>query len=164
MDEFILAGERQRGRGFQRVAQAQHREFQSGLGNLAHRRRARFPIVEEESVEGFFLRQWPYPHNGARDEAETPFRAEDHLAQVRAGGRGGMGRQVQRAERSLHVAAGEQALDAPVVVGLLSAGAGSDPAAEGGVFEGLREVAERIAARVESLFDLGAGNARLEGC
>ena len=47
------------------------------------------------------------------EDAEPALRAEDELAQVRAGGRGRDGRQLERPGRRLDAAAGEQGLDPP---------------------------------------------------
>ncbi len=75
-----------------------------------------------------------------------------------------MGRQIHCADGRLDMPSGEQVLDAPVVVGLLPAGAGDDPAAQRGEFKGLREMPEGVTACIELLFDFRPGHTRLEGC
>ena len=75
-----------------------------------------------------------------------------------------MDRQVHCAGGRLDMPPREQGFDAPVVVGLLPARAGDDPAAQRGEFEGLWEVPERVPACVQLLFDFRPAYTRLEGC
>ncbi len=60
--------------------------------------------------------------------------------------------------------AGEEILDAPIVVGLLAAGTGDDPAAQSGELEGLREMPEGVAVFVEMHFDFRPGDTGFESC
>src|SRR3990172_10731099 len=70
--------------------------------------------------------------------------------------------QVQPPMRRLHPPASEELLDAAIVIGLLSTGTGCDPTAEGGIFERLREMTERIAMPFQLLFELRASHAGFE--
>ena len=126
-------------------------------------RRARpVPSLEEDGVEGFEGGQLRHAHRRLRQDTEPPFRTEHHFAQVDAGGRRGKGRDGERAGRGFDLAAREHALDAAVAQRLLAGRTRDDPAAQGRVFEGLREVAERVAVGAQLRFQVRAGDAGAE--
>ena len=89
------------------------------------------------------------PHRRLGDDAEPALRSEDELAEVRARGRGRVGRQVERPGRRHDAAAGEQRLDPAEADRLLAGRPGGDPAAERRALERLGEVAEGQAVRLE---------------
>ena len=69
-----------------------------------------------------------------------------------------MDRQIHCADGCFDMPSGKQVLDAPVMVGLLSAGAGDNPAAQRGKFKGLWEMTEGVTVRIELLFDFRPGH------
>ncbi len=142
------------------------RSIDSGRRACASSRTARTACSqsgEEHGVEGFVGGQLRHAHRRLRQDAEPPFRTEHHFAQVDAGGRRRKGRDRERAGRGFDLAAREQALDAAVAQRLLAGRARDDPAAQGRVVEGLREVAERVAVGAQLRFQVGTGDAGAEG-
>ncbi len=159
-----MTGHRQRRLRFHRCAQPQQGEGQARLHDLADGLPARGEGGEEDGVELLFLGQAAHTHRGVGDDPQTALRAEEHLAQIGAGGGSGKGRgELQRARGSEHPPAGEELLDTAVAEGLLPAGTRGDPAAEGGVLEGLGIVPQRVAARPQLRFEIGSHDAGAEG-
>ena len=70
--------------------------------------------------------------------------------------------QLEPPQRRFQPSAKKKALDAAIIIRLLSAGTGGDPAAKGRAFVGLRIMAERVAARGELRFQGRPGDAGLE--
>ena len=162
-DQPLVSGQRQCGQGLGGVGQAQHGQRQTGLGQCAHRFLRRFPVGKENGVELLARRQLAHAHCRLGDDAQASLGAEQHFAQVGTGRRGRVGGDVPGADRSLHVRAGQQLLDAAIAQRLLAAGARSHPAAQAGVFERLREVAQGIALGPQLRFQVGPEHAGAEG-
>ena len=161
-DQPLVAGQGQRRLRLARRAQPQQRQRPAPLYDLAHSGHPGGELREEDGVELLVLRQRRHADGGLGQDAQPPLRAKHQLAQVGAGGRGGEGRQAQRAGGRQQRAAGKQALDAAIAQRLLAAGACGHPAAQGGVLERLREVAQGEAARPQLGLQFGAGHARAE--
>ncbi|MNQ68896.1 hypothetical protein D3C85_834670 [compost metagenome] len=158
-----MTGQGQLGLGFDGVGQAQHGQRHARLGQAADALESLFPVGHEDRVEILLLGQPADPHAHLGDDAETPFRAQHQLAQVRTRRRGWESRQLHRAGESFQGAAGEQLLDAAIAQRLLAAGAAGHPAAEGGQLPGLREVAQGVAAGAQLALHLRAAGAGAEG-
>ena len=148
-----LTGEGERRRGLERRRDADHRERQAGSCQAPGQEQSAVPVRDEVAAEPFELRRRAGPDGDVGQDAEPSLGAEDELAEIGAGGRGGVGRQVERPARRFEVAAREQVLDPTEPARLLSGRAGHDPATDGGRLERLREVAERHAVRRKCLFD-----------
>ena len=101
-----------------------------------------------------------HAHGRLDDHAERAFGAEQQLIQF---GTARGTRHFERPDhtgRRHHARADQQIVDAAVAVRLLAGGARRDPAAQRRVLEGLREVAERVAARGERGLERRAVDAR----
>ena len=158
-----VAGQGQLGLGLDGVGQAQHRQRHARLHQGADAGQSLLPAGQEHGKELLLLGQPGDPYLDLGDHPEAPFRTEDQLAQIRAGGRGRKGRDLQGAGESLDLAAGKQLLDAPIAQRLLTAGTAGHPATEGRQLPGLREVAEGVAARAQLGLHLRAIGAGGEG-
>ena len=122
---------------------------QASLGQRAGERQRRVPVAHHEGVRPDRLRDRRGPNDDIGQDAQPALGAQHDLPQVRAGGRGRMGRQVERSARRLEVTAGEESLDAPVAGRLLPGRASDHPAADRRALERLRVVSQGPAARRE---------------
>ncbi len=96
------------------------------------------------------------------DHAEGALGAEEELAQVGAGGGGGGAAEVEHPGGGDDPQAAHHLVEAPVPGGVLARGAGGREAADGGVAEALRVVAEFPAALGEQFLGGRAGEAGAE--
>ena len=82
------------------------------------------------------------PHPGLGDDAEGAFGAEEEAVRGRAGAGGGQPPRLGDPGRGHHPHGLDEVVDVRVQRGVVAAGAGGQPAAEGGELEALREVAQ----------------------
>ena len=141
--------------------QAEHRQARVATGRgrappRAPRPSRASPTRRTRSASGSGGR----PQHDVGEEPEPALRAEDELAEVRAGRGGGERRQVERARGRLEDAAREQLLDPPEAQAAHPRAAGRDPAADRRELERLGLVADRQAVRRERLGERRPGRPR----
>ncbi len=149
-------------RGLGLVGEPDDRGQQARLGEGAHRFGAG---VEARPPPALVRRHGGRPthaHGHRGDDAEGSFRAEQQLAQVGAGGVGGRRAEVERTRGGRSGEPDDHRVEAAVAGARLAAGAGGREAADRGVLEGLRVVAERQAVLAEQRLGLRATQAGLE--
>ena len=100
-------------------------------------------------------------HPGLGDDAERTFRADHQAVRARACAGARQAAAFQHARRRHRAQALHELVDVGVERGVVAAGAGGDPAAEGREAEGLREVPEREPRRLELGFERGPEHAAL---
>ena len=138
----FVTGDAQLGIRLDLVGHPQHRHRHFSVGDRARRFEGRVPVREEHGVEGFARSHGRDVNRCFGDDAQTSLAAEHELAQIRPGRGGHAPADLEFAARTGQPRAVETVLDAAVAARLLAGGAGHDPAAERGVVERLRVVAE----------------------
>ena len=153
---------RQVDRGLGLVGQAQDGRQHPGLGQGPHRvgtGRERRPAPALVDLD---LGQLADPHGHLGDDAEGALRAEEQLAQVRAGGVRGRRAEPHLAPRRRDPEADDQGVEAAVARAGLAGGPGGREATDRGELERLRVVAEQHTLGGEQRLGLGAAQPRLE--
>ncbi len=145
------------------VGEAQHGRQELGLGELTDRVGTGVEGRPAPALVDPHLRQRPDPDGHRRDHPERPLGAEEQLAEIGAGGTGRRMTEDDVAGRRGDLEARHQGVEATVARRRLAAGAGRREAADGGVLERLREVAERQAVLGQERLGLRAAQPRLEG-
>ena len=145
------------------VGEPDHGGQQAGLGQRPHRGGAVGEGRPAPPVVHLDLGQPAHPDGDRGDHAERALRSEDELAEVGAG-------RVRRGRPEVESAAGrgdgeadDERVETAVAGARLAAGPGGGEAADGGVLERLRVVAEGQVVLREQGLGLGAAEAGLEG-
>ncbi len=115
---------------------------------------------DEQRDRSLVVRHRHRPDRRLGHDPEPTLRPEDDLAEVGAGSRGRMGRQVEGAGRGLEPSAGEQRLDPAEAERALAGRAGDDPAAERRELPGLRLVTQHPAPGPERRLERRTGRRR----
>ena len=126
-----------------RVEQAAVRGVEAGLGQGAHRLRARSKASNSTPADSRKRGRVLHAHPGLGDHAEDALGADQHPVRARAGARAGQPPALPDAARRERPHRLDEVVDVRVERGEVAAGAGGDPAAERRVLERLRVVAQR---------------------
>ena len=149
--------------GLARVAQPQDGGTDAALGEFAQRLGARREVGEGPRAVRRRGGQRPDAHRDLGDDPERALRPQEELSQVGSCGARGGTAQAQLADRGRDAQGVHEVVEASVAARGLTARARRGVAADRGVLEALREVAERVAPCVEQLFGLRTGRARRRG-
>ena len=103
------------------------------------------PIRKEDGMESFPLGHRVYPHRSLGDDTQSAFGTQNDLSQVGTGSASREKRKFKPSHRRNHSPSSKHIFNTAVVKGLLTARSGSNPAAQGRVFERLGKVAKGIA-------------------
>ena len=104
------------------------------------------------------------PQPALADDAEDPFRADDHAIGARAGAAAGQSPRLPPAARRQHARALDEVVDVGVVGRIVAAGAGRDPAANRRPGEALGKVAQCQAVGAQRIFEIRTEDPGLDSC
>jgi hypothetical protein len=85
----LMTGERELCFSFKGAAETKHREGDTFLHCLTDAVKGLLPMGKEDNVEPLLLGKQGNPNLGLCNDAQSAFRAENDLPQIRAGGRSG---------------------------------------------------------------------------
>ena len=159
----VLVAQHDGGGRLGRIREAYDGRMQLGaLHQIAESGDAVLQAVEEDAAIILHRRQGMDTHRGLGDETVGALGADEQLQKAGAGSGGGRVLRLDDAVRGDDPHGLGQVLDLAIADGILTGRAGGDPAAEGGELEGLGEVAQREALRVQLGFHLRSGRAGLD--
>ncbi len=145
-----------------RVEDAQVRGPELGLDDVAGGFVAGLPGAEAKRRRGAELGAGLDAHPGLGDDAEDALAADDEAVGAGAGAAAGQPPRLPPALRRQHARRLDEVVDVGVVGGVVAAGARRDPAAECRHREALGEMAQRVAAGPQLVFEVGAVDAGLD--
>src|SRR6266850_7836380 len=134
------------------IEQSRIGRIQMRLADGAHALRRLVKILESRGGRGAKGRARPQPHPGFGDDAEYSFGTDEKPVGAGPGARARQSERFQGTGRSHHAQTLDEIVNVGVERGVVAAAAGGDPAAERGELEGLWEMAQRQAARLELAF------------
>ena len=149
--------------GLARVAQPQDGGTDAALREFAQRGRTRREVGKRPRAVGGRRGHRTDADGDLGDHAERALRPEEQLAQIGTGGARRGAAEPQLADGCRDAERVDEVVEAAVAARCLAARARRRVAADRGVLEALREVAERVAAGVQQLLGLRAGGAGAEG-
>ncbi len=151
--------------GLGRIEDAAVRRIEAGLRDRAHRACGGEKVLEMHRAAGAAGRPVLQPHPGLRDHAEDALGTDHHAVRAWAGAGARQAAALDHALRRHGAQRFDEIVDMGVERREVAAAAGRDPAAERGIFEALREVAQGQAMRAQLRFERGPEAAGFDqGC
>ena len=135
--------------------------IEAGLCDLAHRLNAVIEVGESERRAATVGRPGRQSQPSLGNDAHGTFGADGEAVGAGAGTRGRQASRLPVTAGGNHAHALDEIIDVGGACGIMSCGAGGDPAAQAGIGIGLHEEAQRQAVRLELGVEVGTEHARL---